>query len=96
MEDSGLSIEVIDEADSTEDPDDYKKLGEILLEKRDISRKDLDSVLGDKKLLGEALIDKGLVQSERVQAALTEQEHMRQIQGKQAQDRGDLQYQGLF
>ena len=65
---------------------DYKKLGEILLEKKDITRKDLDSVLGESRPLGEVLIDKGLVQAERVEAALAEQEHMRQIREHRLSD----------
>ena len=49
------------------------------LKKRDITRQDLESVLGESKPLGEVLIDRGLVKPERVQAALAEQEHIRQI-----------------
>ncbi|MFZ2198735.1 MAG: chemotaxis protein CheA, partial [Thermodesulfovibrionales bacterium] len=78
-DDSVLDIEIIDDSEAPADEADYKKLGEILLEKRDITRKDLDSVLGESKPLGEVLIDRGLVKPERVQAALAEQEHMRQI-----------------
>lgn len=78
-DDSVLDIEIIDDSENPADDADYKKLGEILLEKRDITQKDLDSVLGESKPLGEVLIDKGLVQPERIQAALAEQEHMRQI-----------------
>ncbi len=78
-DDSVLDIEIIDDSETPADESDYKKLGEILLEKRDITQKDLDSVLGESKPLGKVLVDKGLVPPERVQAALAEQEHMRQI-----------------
>lgn len=76
--DSELVIEIIDDSENSADNSDYKKLGEILLEKRDITQEDLDMVLSEKKLLGEVLIDKGLVQPACVQSALTEQEHVRQ------------------
>ncbi len=76
---SELSIEMIDDGESAVDSADYKKLGEILVEKRDITPEDLQRVLGGRKRLGEMLIDEGLVQPESIQAALLEQEHVRLI-----------------
>jgi two-component system chemotaxis sensor kinase CheA len=76
---SELAIEIIDDSESPADIDDYKKLGEILIEKRGIKPEDLQSVLGQNKLLGEVLIDKGLVPPESIEAALTEQDHVRHM-----------------
>lgn len=76
---SELAIEIIDDSESPADIDDYKKLGEILVEKSDIKPEDLQRVLGENKLLGEVLIDKGLVPSESIEAALTEQDHVRHM-----------------
>ena len=74
-----LIIEMIDDGESAVDSADYKKLGEILVEKRDITPEDLQRFLGGRKRLGEMLIDEGLVQPESIQAALIEQEQVRQI-----------------
>jgi two-component system chemotaxis sensor kinase CheA len=76
---SELSIEMIDDGESPADSADYKRLGEILVEKRDITPEDLQRALGGRKRLGEMLVDQGLVEPESVQAALTEQELIRQI-----------------
>lgn len=76
---SELVIEIIDYVEDPEDLDAYKKLGEILLEKSEITREDLQSALDENKLLGEVLIEKGLVPEESIQAALAEQEHVRNV-----------------
>ncbi|MBI5675802.1 MAG: chemotaxis protein CheA [Nitrospirae bacterium] len=76
---SELAIEIIDDSENPAENSDYKKLGEILIEKRDITQEDLESVLGERRLIGEVLIDKGLVEPACVQSALNEQEHVRQI-----------------
>jgi two-component system, chemotaxis family, sensor kinase CheA len=75
-----LNIEMIDDGAGSGDSSDYKRLGEILVEKRDVTSEDLQRVLGIRKRLGDVLIDESLVQPESVQAALTDQEHIRQIQ----------------
>jgi two-component system chemotaxis sensor kinase CheA len=76
---SELLIEIVDDSENSLDDADYKKLGEILLEKREITHADLQKALREKKRLGEVLVDSGIVPSESVQAALAEQEHMRQV-----------------
>ncbi|MBF0342699.1 MAG: chemotaxis protein CheA [Nitrospirae bacterium] len=83
-DDCELKITVIDESDSFSEDLDYKKLGEILLERGDIHQEDLDEVLGTRKLLGDMLVDAGLIQVSHIEAALVEQEHIRQErQGRQ-------------
>jgi len=55
-----ISVDVIDDSESPLDFTDYKKLGEILVEKKEITPEELQSALKEKKFLGEVLIDRGL------------------------------------
>ncbi|TAN40695.1 MAG: chemotaxis protein CheA [Nitrospirae bacterium] len=76
---SELKIDIIDNGESSLGVLDYKRLGEILVEKRELRREDLEAVLQTRKLLGEMLIEKGLVDPQTVEMALTEQERLKQI-----------------
>lgn len=77
-----LKIETIDRQTDADTGEDDKKLGEILVEKGDISRGDLQKTLTEKKYIGEMLVDKGLVTPGKVEAALLEQEHLRTMREK--------------
>lgn len=79
-EDCDLNIEVIN--DFTETQDSYKKLGEILLEKGDITQASLNEILNERKMLGEVLVEKGLVSEETVASALAEQNHIKEVRTK--------------
>ena len=57
----------------------YKKLGEILLERGDLSREDLQKALESKKKVGEVLVESGLVNSTKIESALAEQQHVREL-----------------
>src|SRR5208282_958297 len=59
----------------------YKKLGEILIERGDLKPEDLEK-LPMPKLIGEKLIDAGLVQAQEVRSALVEQQHRKELQEK--------------
>ncbi|KJU87083.1 chemotaxis protein histidine kinase-like protein [Candidatus Magnetobacterium bavaricum] len=86
-DDCDLKITVIDESDSFSGDLQYKKLGEILLERGDIDQEDLDTVIGSRRLIGEILVDSGLINSTQIESALAEQEHIRQErQGRQRQE----------
>jgi len=75
-DDCQLSIEMID--DLSEDGDTgYKKLGEILVERGDLTPDVLSKVLQQQKPLGEMLVDKGAVTSDKVLSALDEQQHVK-------------------
>ncbi|WP_291327471.1 chemotaxis protein CheA [Desulfovibrio sp. UCD-KL4C] len=50
-----------------------KKLGEILVDRGDVTQEDLDQALADQKPIGELLSSKGLVAREKVDSALAEQ-----------------------
>ncbi len=77
IEDSAeIHIDVIDNRGFDGDTE-YKKLGQILIEKGDISEKDLHDVLRDKKMIGEMLVEKGLVSPDKVMSALAEQNQVK-------------------
>ncbi|MBT0662674.1 chemotaxis protein CheA [Geobacter pelophilus] len=77
-DDCELSYEVIDDG-SAEIEDDYKKLGEILVERGDISREDMDNILSLQKRFGELAVATGLAKPDDVQAALVEQQHVKEV-----------------
>ncbi len=68
-----LKIDLIDEGGFISAEADYKRLGDILVERGDISSADLLEVLGRKKKIGEMLVDSGLVEDRQVESALSEQ-----------------------
>ena len=74
---SELTIEPIDIEGVLSEDDDYKKLGEILVERGDLSSADIEEISSEQKRFGEILVEKGLVNNDRVEAALTEQQHVR-------------------
>ncbi|MGE5893213.1 MAG: chemotaxis protein CheA [bacterium] len=78
-EEADLKIEVIDEGGMFDDEYHYKKIGEILLERGDLKSEDLIKVLSKQKRLGEMLVDAGVVPKGHVDAALAEQEHIKEI-----------------
>jgi len=83
-----ISVEVIDSGDISLEETDYKKIGEILLDRNDISAVDLDKalkkMLKDRKPIGEILIEEGIVDPSKVEAALAEQEIVRHIREERA------------
>jgi len=72
---SVLEISIID--DEREDALDYKKLGEILIEKGDIEKEHLNAVLQDRDPIGKRLVDNNLIDRQRIDAALLEQESVK-------------------
>ena len=81
-----LSIDVIYEPQDEESADGHKKLGEILVERGDISSNDLKQVLEGRKFIGETLVELGLVNPRKIQSALIEQDHIKEQQNKRAAD----------
>jgi len=78
---SDLKIDIIDIIDDTP-ADSHKKLGDILVERGDVTPDDLRKVLGRQKRIGELLVDADLVDTGKVESALTEQRHVREVQEK--------------
>lgn len=80
IQDSGsLTIEII-ESDSGLDADaPVKKLGEILVDRGDVKRKDLQTFLTQYERIGDKLTEAGLVGNAQVQSALMEQQQVRKL-----------------
>ncbi len=77
--DSEVKIDVIDDGENHFEAEDISKLGDILVEKNELKKEDLDKVLREKKLFGEIVIEEGLVHPISVEAALIEQDRLKQI-----------------
>jgi two-component system chemotaxis sensor kinase CheA len=77
-----LTIDIIDEEGALEEEDEHLRLGDILTERGDISRSELEEVLGKKYPLGRKLVDMNLVDSEAVESALFEQQVIKDVKTK--------------
>ena len=82
-----LSIDVIDDSTTEDAFQDYKKLGEILIDRGDLDTKKLKHALNSQQLdgqkrIGSVLADASLVSPDRLQAALDEQQHVREMRQK--------------
>lgn len=76
-DDAEINLVVIDEVADSELS--YKRLGEILLERGDITPEALDQAVNERTFLGQVLTDRGFVSGERIEAALEEQRYVRNI-----------------
>ena len=74
-----VKIEIIDEDDSSDVETSYKHLGAILLERGDLTPEDIQKSLKPNKRLGEVLIETGIVPNAKVESALIEQQHVRDL-----------------
>jgi two-component system chemotaxis sensor kinase CheA len=72
-----FQIDLIDDGQS--DSPDYKKLGDILVERGDITLDEMNLALSQQRRFGEILLSQGSVQSEAIETALIEQKHVRQL-----------------
>lgn len=81
-DDCDLRIDIIDGAGIMDRDQGYKKLGEILIERGDLSEADVRNAINSHKKMGELLVEAGLVGPDQVQAALVEQRHVRDIRQK--------------
>jgi len=77
---SDIRIDIID--DTSLKDDGYKRVGEILIDRGDISLTELENLLGKQKRIGEILIDSGKVPKSEVESALIEQDHVRNMRKK--------------
>ena len=80
-DDCELKIEAVDEAGADES-DEYKKLGEILIERGDVSRDVVDKIISGHRKIGEVLVAEGLVAPDKIESALAEQQHVREMREK--------------
>ncbi len=81
-----LTIDVIDEEGSLETEEDYLRLGDILIERGDLSREELENVLLDRAPLGRELVARQLVESDAVESALFEQQVIRDVRTKRMEE----------
>lgn len=77
-DDCDLAIERIDGPGFEGEDEEYKRIGEILMERGFIGRKDLDRVASGRQRLGDLLVEAGLVLPSQVEAALAEQQQVRE------------------
>ena len=76
-----LKIELLDDH-SEEDARVHKRIGEILIERGDISCEELKKALESQKRVGEILVAAEKVDRDTINSALAEQQHVRQIIAK--------------
>ena len=79
-DDSELRIDVIDESSLPFDQIEQKKLGQILVERGELAPEDMVKVLESRKRFGEIVVEKGLAEPSQVEAALAEQQQVREVQ----------------
>ncbi len=79
-----LKIDTIAESSDIDD-DEHKRLGEILIERGNVSPEALREALAAQKKLGQVLVDSGTVAAGEVESALAEQEHIRKIRNDKKQ-----------
>ena len=78
---SDIEITLIDDSNGIEE-EEYKKIGEILFDRGDISLSDLENILGRQKKIGEMLVESGKARRSEVKSALVEQEQVRELRKK--------------
>ncbi len=80
-DDCDLDIQCIgDEVTLTDEEAPSRKLGEILVDRGDISSEELEKTLGTQKRIGELLTNNTDIKDTDIVAALAEQEHVKRIQ----------------
>ncbi|MGE4298682.1 MAG: chemotaxis protein CheW [Desulfovibrionaceae bacterium] len=84
-DESVVDVSIIDRHGGLDADAAHKMLGEILVERGDITEADLHRVLGDKKRIGDILAESGLVSPHQIKAALAEQNAVREIRKHRAE-----------
>ena len=77
-EDSDLSIQMVGSCQGIDD-ESYKLIGQILVEKNDITKDALERILLERKPIGQLLSEAGLVSASQVEAALVEQQEVKRL-----------------
>lgn len=76
--DSTVSIEEIDSSAA-----DWKKIGQILIDRGNITREAIEQIIGGQKKIGEILVDHKAVTQSEINSALAEQDHLKKINSQQ-------------
>ncbi len=81
-----LFIDVIDEEGDLDSEEEHLRLGDILIERGELSREELESVLTEKRPLGEELVARKLVADEIVESALYEQQVLKEARSRRREE----------
>jgi two-component system, chemotaxis family, sensor kinase CheA len=81
-DDSELKIEQIFGPGEFDPDTGHRKLGDILIERGDLSRDDIDATMKNGKRIGERLVESGVLSPDKVESALAEQRHIKEMQEK--------------
>ena len=84
-DDCEIKIELIDKSGLIDKEEGYKKLGDILVERGDLSPVEMQKVLMLQKRFGELLVEQGIVSPEKVQSALVEQQHVKSVRKERSE-----------
>jgi two-component system chemotaxis sensor kinase CheA len=84
-DDCDIKIELIDSTGLIDREEGYKKLGDILVERGDLSPVEMKKVLQLQKRFGELLVEQGIVSPEKVQSALVEQQHVKSVRKERSE-----------
>jgi two-component system chemotaxis sensor kinase CheA len=84
-DDCEIQIELIDKSGLIDKEQGYKKLGDILVERGDLSPVEMQKVLMLQKRFGELLVEQGIVSPEKVQSALVEQQHVKSVRKERSE-----------
>jgi len=77
-EDSDLAIQLVGSCQNIDD-ESYKLIGQILIEKNDITKEALERILLERKPIGQLLAEAGLVSASQVEAAVAEQQEVKRL-----------------
>jgi two-component system, chemotaxis family, sensor kinase CheA len=83
-DDCELKIDLLDDGGQVASQEGYKKLGDILVERGDMSPVELQKILGLQKRFGELAVEKGVLTPEKVQSALVEQQEVKAVRQERA------------
>lgn len=81
-----LRIDLIDEERDVEGEAGERMLGEILVERGELKREDIEQALKEQKRFGEVLVERSLADPQEVQSALLEQQTVRDLRSRRARD----------
>ncbi|MBE0616561.1 MAG: chemotaxis protein CheA, partial [Proteobacteria bacterium] len=74
-----LRVDLVDDGEAADGGTDYKKLGDILVERGDLTTDAMQAALREQKRFGEILEEKKMVAPGKVEAALAEQQAVREV-----------------
>ncbi len=79
--DDGCEL-LIDEIEEGSGDEAMPRMGEILIDRGDVSREAVDRALGNQKRIGDLLVESGELSREKIDSALKEQEAVKKRKGK--------------